>query len=109
MAYNEQTAERVRKLMADQPSFGEKKMFGGVGFFLHGNMACGVNKDDLIIRVGPDNYSNAVMRPHARPFDITGRPMTGWVMVDPNGYANDTNLADWVQSGIDFALTLPSK
>ena len=58
MTYNEQTAQRVRDLMTDQPGFVEKKMFGGVGFFLHGNMACGVNKDHLIVRVGKDNYGN---------------------------------------------------
>jgi hypothetical protein len=109
MAYDEQAAQRVREIIKDQPSFTEKKMFGGVGFFLHGNMACGVNKDHLVVRVGPDNYSEAVIRPHARPFDITGRPMKGWVMVEPAGYANDEDLSNWVQSGIDFALTLPPK
>jgi len=109
MAYNKQTAERVRNLMADQPGFVEKKMFGGVGFLLHGNMACGVNKEHLVVRVGPDNYSDAVMRPHAHPFDITGREMKGWVMISPTGYANETDLTEWVQSGIDFALTLPPK
>jgi hypothetical protein len=72
-------------------------------------MACGVNKDHLVVRVGPDNYSDAVIRPHARPFDITGRPMKGWVMIEPAGYGNDEDLANWVQSGIDFALTLPPK
>lgn len=109
MAYNEQSAQRVRDIIRNQTGLIEKKMFGGVGFLLNGNMACGVNKDDLIIRVGPDNYSNAVMQPHTHPFDITGREMKGWVMVAPTGYANDTDLTDWVQSGIDFALTLPPK
>ena len=109
MAYDEQATQRVRNLINNQPGFVEKKMFGGVGFLLNGNMACGINKDALIVRVGPDNYSHAVMRPHARPFDITGRSMHGWVMVDTNGYANDADLADWVQTGVDFALTLPPK
>ena len=109
MAYNEQAAHRVRDIISNQPGFVEKKMFGGVGFLLYGNMACGINKDDLIIRVGADNYSHAVMRPHTRPFDITGREMKGWVMVEPAGYANDSDLADWVQTGVDFALTLPPK
>ena len=109
MAYNEQSAQRVRDIISSQPGLVEKKMFGGVGFMLHGNMACGINKDDLIIRVGPDSYSNAVIRPAARPFDITGRPMKGWVMIAPDGYANDKDLADWVQTGVEFALTLPPK
>jgi hypothetical protein len=109
MAYNKQTAQQVRDVLGEQPGLVEKKMFGGVGFLLHGNMACGVNKDHLIVRVGPDNYSEAVIRPHAHPFDITGRPMKGWVMVAPAGYANENDLTDWLQSGVDFALTLPPK
>ena len=109
MAYNEQAAQRVRETIGNQPGLVEKKMFGGVGFILHGNMACGISKDDLIIRVGPNNYSDAVMRPHAHPFDITGRPMKGWIMVSLTGYANDEDLADWVQTGVEFALTLPPK
>jgi hypothetical protein len=109
MAYNEALATKLRQLLDNQPDLVEKKMFGGVGFMLQGNMACGVNKDDLIVRVGPDNYETAVIRPHVRPFDFTGRPMKGWVIVEPDGYAADDDLKSWVDEGVEFALSLPSK
>ena len=109
MAYDEGLAQRVRDIMIDEPGLVEKKMFGGVGFMLDGNMACGVNKEDLIVRVGPENYGQAVIQPHTRPFDITGRPMKGWVMVSPAGVAADEDLQGWVQRGINFARTLPPK
>ena len=72
MAYDEGLAYRIRDLLADQPGLVEKKMFGGVGFMLQGNMACGVNREDLIVRVGPETYDVAVAKPNAKPFDITG-------------------------------------
>ena len=109
MAYDEGLAQRVRDIMIDEPGLVEKKMFGGVGFMLDGNMACGVNKEDLIVRVGPENYGQAVIQPHTRPFDITGRPMKGWVMVAPAGVAADEDLQGWVHRGINFARTLPPK
>lgn len=109
MAYNEILAEKMRQLLDGQPELVEKKMFGGIGFMLRGNMACGVNKDDLIVRVGPDNYESVVMRPHVHPFDFTGRPMKGWVIVEPDGYAADSDLKSWVEEGVDFALSLPPK
>jgi hypothetical protein len=74
-----------------------------------GNMACGVYKDSLIVRVGPERYEKALGRPHTRPFDITGRPMKGWVMVEREGYGSDEALRGWVRQGVDFALTLPPK
>lgn len=109
MAYDEGLAQRIHELLGDRPELVEKKMFGGVGFMLQGNMACGVNQDDLIVRVGPDKYETAVIRPHAKPFDFTGRPMKGWVMVSPEGYASDPDLKDWVAQGVEFALSLPPK
>jgi TfoX/Sxy family transcriptional regulator of competence genes len=109
MAYDEGLAHRIREILADQPGLVEKKMFGGIGFMLHGNMACGVNKEDLIVRVGPEQYETALAGPHVKPFDLTGRPMTGWVMVEPDGYESDEALKGWVQQGVDFALSLPSK
>jgi TfoX/Sxy family transcriptional regulator of competence genes len=109
MAYNEGLAQRVRKMVEELPGFTEKKMFGGVGFMLRGNMACGVNKDDLIVRVGPEGYEEALAQLHASVFDLTGRPMKGWVTVAPDGYQSDTDLRSWVQQGVEFALTLPPK
>ncbi len=109
MAYDEQLGQRVTSIMAGMPGLEAKKMFGGIGYLLHGNMACGVNKDDLIVRVGPDKYGETVIRPYARPFDITGRAMKGWVMVASDGLTDEAELADWVQMGVDFTLTLPPK
>lgn len=109
MAYDETLARRTRQILADLPGLTEKRMFGGIGFMLHGNMACGVNEDDLIVRVGRQCYAQALAQPGARPFDMTGRPMKGWVAVGPDGYASVEQLESWVQQGVDFALTLPPK
>lgn len=109
MAYDEVLTQRIRSLLIDQPELVEKKMFGGVAFMLRGNMACGVNQEDLIVRVGPDAYQQEVMQPNVRPFDFTGRPMKGWVMVGPKGYSADEDLQNWVEKGVSFALSLPAK
>lgn len=109
MAYDHGLAERIRELFADRPGIVEKKMFGGLCWLVNGNLACGVFKDFLIVRVGPENEAAALNRPHARRFDITGRPMKGWVMVSPDGYAEDEDLGRWVEMGIDFAGGLPPK
>jgi TfoX/Sxy family transcriptional regulator of competence genes len=109
MAYDEVLAGRMRSNLERYPEIVEKKMFGGIGFLLHGNMACGVNKGDLIIRVGPDSYAQALEQPHTRPFDMTGKPMTGWIVVEPQGYREDEDLASWIDHGINYAQTLPPK
>lgn len=109
MVFDEGLAQRVRELISDHPGYVEKKMFGGVGFLFGGNMACGVNKEDLIIRVGPDNYQEALSRPDAEVFDLTGRPMTGWIVVKETGYQKDANFQEWVDRGVAFALSLPEK
>jgi len=109
MAYDVVLAERVREALGERPGLVEKKMFGGIGFMLQGNMACGVNKEDLIVRVGPERYEQALAKPYARPFDFAGRPMKGSVMVAPDGYESDSAIESWVQQGADFALSLPAK
>ncbi len=109
MAYSQAVAERIRRQLAEMHPCTEKYMFGGVGFFVNGNMACGVNRDTLIVRVGPDRYEEALGQPHAGPFDMTGRPMRGWVGVAPEGYASDESLVGWLRQGVDFAATLPPK
>lgn len=109
VAYNSILAERVNQILAGVPGIDEKKMFGGIGYMVSGNMACGVNKDDLIVRVGPEKYQEALDQPHTRVFDMTGRPMSGWITVAPSGYADDCDLKRWVKMGLDFALTLPEK
>lgn len=109
MAYDEGLAQRVREMLQEQPELTEKKMFGGIGFMLQGNMACGVIGEELIVRVGPDQHGGALEKPHTRAFDFTGQPMTGWIMVAPDGYESDADLEQWVQQGADFALSLPAK
>jgi TfoX/Sxy family transcriptional regulator of competence genes len=109
MAYDEGLAQRVRELIEVYPMVDEKKMFGGVGFMIEGNIACGVLKDELIVRVGPSYYQEALRQMYSREFDITGRPMQGWIMVQAEGYESDQALKEWVEMGIEFALTLPPK
>jgi TfoX/Sxy family transcriptional regulator of competence genes len=109
MAYDENLAFRVKTILGNLPGLMEKKMFGGIGYLLNGNMACGIHKEYLIVRVGPDQHQSALEKPHARVFDITGRPMTGWVMVAPDGFIDQAALVNWVQMGLDFAATLPQK
>ena len=84
-------------------------MFGGVGFLLDGNMCVGVWQNSLIARIGLDAYDAALDEPHVVEFDITGRPMRGWVMVEPDGLENDESLRDWLNRAIAFVQTLPRK
>lgn len=109
MAYDAGLAERVRPLLRRRKGFSEKKMFGGVGYLLSGNMCVGVWKKFLILRVGPDYYETALSDPYAREFDITGRAMRGWVMVEPAGVEADADLLEWVDQAVKFVRTLPVK
>jgi TfoX/Sxy family transcriptional regulator of competence genes len=84
-------------------------MFGGVGFMVQGNMACGIHKDKLIVRVGPERYQQALAAPNTVPFDMTGRAMKGWVMVEPAGCESADDLQEWVEQGVSLALSLPPK
>jgi TfoX/Sxy family transcriptional regulator of competence genes len=109
MAYDEALAQRIREVLEGSAGLIEKKMFGGVGFMIQGNMACGVNKEDLIVRVGPDGYEQALNQAHTRVFDMTGRPMKGWITVSAEGYEDQRELTEWVNKGVDFARSLPPK
>lgn len=109
MAYDQGLAQRVREQLQEESGIREMTMFGGIGFLLHGNMACGVIGEDLIVRVGPDRYQESLDRPGVREFDMTGRPMTGWVAVNPDAVRIDEGLRKWVERGMDFASSLPPK
>jgi TfoX/Sxy family transcriptional regulator of competence genes len=109
MPYDTRLADRVRILLLPLEGFSERKMFGGVCFMLHGNMACGIVHDLLIVRVGTEKYADALRQQHARMFDFTGRPMTGWVRIDPGGTDTDDSLAFWIRKGVDTACKLPPK
>jgi len=109
MPYDEGLAQRVREVLEDVTGLSEKKMFGGLCFMLNGNMCCGVAGEELMLRVGPDAYEDAVSQPHARKMDFTGRPMKGFVFVEPDGIASDKDLNSWVAKASAFALSLPAK
>jgi hypothetical protein len=107
MPYDEDLAARLRDLLGRRPGVAEKRLFGGVGFFLDGNMAVGVWKDSFVARLGP--HSDESDDPHARPFAPAGRPLRGWVLVEPPGADDDADLARWVDRAVAFVETLPPK
>ncbi|MDE2836053.1 MAG: TfoX/Sxy family protein [Chloroflexota bacterium] len=109
MAYDERLTERVLDILGAEPSLVQKKMFGGVAVMLQGNLACGVIRSDLIVRVPKDEYEAALAKPHVREMDFTGRPMRGWVVVGPEATDDDASLEDWVATGAAYALSLPPK
>jgi TfoX/Sxy family transcriptional regulator of competence genes len=109
MAYNLDLAKRIRDHIGPTQGITEKKMFGGVAFLLHGRMALGVHRNDLIVRVGEADYQEALSHPGARPFDLTGKPMVGWVAVDAEGYQRESYFEMWVLKGVSFASSLPMK
>ncbi len=109
MAYNLEVASKMRAELQGITGLSERKMFGGIAFMIHGNLACGVQGESLIVRVGPERHAEALEQPHARPFDFSGRPMSGWVYVDPGGFASAQDLKKWIQWGIEYAITLSKK
>lgn len=109
MAYDEKLVERIRELVFGMPGLSEKKMFGGLCFSVDGYMACGVQKKDLVVRVGPANHERALSRKHTRPMDFTGKPMTGYIYVSEAGYTRKADLERWVTQGVEFVKTLPPK
>jgi TfoX/Sxy family transcriptional regulator of competence genes len=109
MSTDETLAKRVRHLLGNRRGLTEKKMFGGLGFLLFGNICCGVWKEFLILRLGEDAARQVLGEPHARPFDITGRPMRGWAMIEPAGWQDEARLRRWIAWAVEFTLTLPGK
>jgi TfoX/Sxy family transcriptional regulator of competence genes len=109
MAYNKKLAARVRAIVGEDPALTERNMFGGVAFMLNGNMFCGITRDDLMVRVGPDRFEEALASPGARPMDFTGRPMKGMAFIGPEGYERDQELRGWVEQTLDYARSLPPK
>jgi len=109
MPFDESFAARIRAALARKRNIEEKKMFGGVGFLLNGNMMIGVWKNSLIVRVGPDSYEDALLEPHVREFDITGKAMKGWIMVEREGVDEDKALTEWIKRATKFVKTLAKK
>jgi TfoX/Sxy family transcriptional regulator of competence genes len=109
MAFDEALAGRIRQYLARRKNVEEKKMFGGVGFLLNGNLLVGVWKESLVVRLGPDEGEAALKEPHVKEFDITGRPMRNWVLVEPAGVEDDDRLSGWIQRAVKFVGKLPAK
>ena len=110
MAYHEDLAHRVREQLAGESGVSEKAMFGGLAFLLDGNIAVELSSGgELMVRVGPDGTDAALARAHTRLFDMTGRPMRGWILVAPEGIKTKRQLASWVSRGVQYARTLPAK
>jgi TfoX/Sxy family transcriptional regulator of competence genes len=108
VAYDERLAARVRAVLASRADVSERKMFGGLTFMVGGNMCCGVNREELIVRLDPGREEEALARPHARPMDLTGRRMRGFITVHPDGLTG-TNLDRWVREAVTRAESLPPK
>ena len=109
MAYDEKIAERLSKVFSEHKGVQEKKMFGGIAFMLRDHMCVGIVDDLLMVRVGPERYEQANKEAHVRPMDFTGRPMRGYVYVEPAGFKTEKSLREWVQKGVSFVKTLPPK
>ena len=109
MAYDESLARRIRDALTRKKGVVEKRMFGGVCFLLNGNMLVGVWKTFLIARLGPDQGDEALLESHVKKMDITGKPMKGWIMVEPEGVEDDDQLKGWIQQAMKFVGKLPGK
>jgi TfoX/Sxy family transcriptional regulator of competence genes len=110
MAYDEDLANRVRELLADEPAVTEKRMFGGLAFLVGGHMAVAASgQGGLMVRVEPGETEALVAEPHARPFEMRGREMRGWLRVDADGLSTKRQLEPWVARGVAYARSLPPK
>lgn len=110
MAYNTELEQKIDRMVLSWPGIEKKKMFGGLCYQLGGHIAFGIHKNELIVRLGCENRaSDALCQPHINPFDITGKPMRGWIMVSPTGWQDDAELAVWLREGRACAEGLPVK
>jgi TfoX/Sxy family transcriptional regulator of competence genes len=110
MAYDEELAHRIRELVSSEDGLSEMAMFGGLAFLLNGNMAVAASgQGGLLVRVDPEASARALASPHARPMEMRGRAMNGWIRVDADGVRTRRQLEAWVRRGVAFARTLPSK
>jgi TfoX/Sxy family transcriptional regulator of competence genes len=110
MAYDEDLANRIRELIAGAPDVTEKKMFGGLAFLIGGNMSVAASgQRGLLVRVDPEDTDALLAKPHARPFEMRGREMQGWLRVDAEGLRTKRQLEPWVTRGVSYARSLPAK
>ncbi len=107
MAYNEQLAIGIRAcLQAEKVEAYEQKMFGGLSFMVGGKMCCGIIRDNLMVRVGKDEYEKMLANPHCREMDFTGKALRGFVLVELPGWKEKRDLKKWVKTGVQFVNTL---
>jgi TfoX/Sxy family transcriptional regulator of competence genes len=110
MAYDEDLANRIRELIARDPDVTEKRMFGGLAFLIGGRMSVAVSREGgLMVRVDPEATDALLAKPHARPFEMRGRELDGWLRVDPEGLKTKRQLEPWVKRGVAYARSLPPK
>ena len=113
MAYDDRLAARLRattsEVLGTDVQVVEKQMFGGLALMVEGTMACGVYQDAFLVRVDPATSAEVLTEPSVRPFDMGRGPSKGWVLVDPEGVADDRELRRWVQRSTSYARTLPRK
>ena len=105
MPYNEPLAERIRRALRTCADVTEKKMFGGLAFLLDGKMFCGIVKKEMMVRVSPNRYEESLREAHVRPMDFTGRPMNGYIFVEPAGCRTEKAVRAWVERGAKFVTT----
>lgn len=110
MAYDEKLAQRLRSLLASQRDVAEKKMFGGLGFLVRGNMCVSASgRGGMLVRIDPGDSEEALARPHAKLMKMGGRTMNGWIIVGAAGLKNDGDLRGWVNRALAYVKTLPPK
>ena len=110
MAYDEDLANRIRELLADEPNVTQMRMFGGLAFLVGGNMSVAASgQGGLMVRVEPSATGALMARPHVRAFEMRGRSMQGWLRVDPEGVRTKRQLEAWVRRGVAYARSLPPK
>jgi TfoX N-terminal domain len=109
MGYDKAMAERVRQTLSVRQDVIEKPMIGGLSFMVSGNICCGVTSTSVMVRVGPEAYAWALAQPHVRPMAFSGKPLAGYVCIDPDGCQTTSALATWIQRGIDYVASLQAK
>ena len=109
MAVDEGFANRVRQVLATADGVSDKRMFGGLAFLVHGNMSVGVHGSELIVRIDPAEMGDALRNPGVRIFDLSGRPMKGWVLVSASALERNEALVTWIGRGVSHARSLPKK
>jgi TfoX/Sxy family transcriptional regulator of competence genes len=106
VAYDQRTVERIREIFRGHDNVVEKRMVGGLSFIVNGSMCCGVTRNALMIRVGPENRKQSLARPHVRPMKLGSKTLTGFILIEPAGYRTPAALRSWVQQGIRYVARI---